>query len=71
MVCKRKNVGWAIKEMFKQMGIALCSGFVFLAPGIVLGLLFGDVAWHIYLVVALVALLCLVVYGLCDIKSRE
>ena len=71
MGCKRKNLKWAIKEMCKQMGIVLGGAFLVFVPSIVLGILFGDVVFHISLGITTMALLCLTVYTLCDQKSRE
>ena len=71
MGCKRKNLKWAIKEMCKQMGIVLGGAFLVFVPSIVLGILFGDVVFHISLGITTIALFYLGVYTLCDQKSRE
>ena len=71
MTCKRKNLKWAIKELCKQIVFAVSVSLLFFMPGVILGLLFGDVATWIYLGIVFVALLCLTVYTLCDQKSRE
>jgi hypothetical protein len=71
MGCKRKNLGWAVKEMGRQLLFSVVSASLFFLPAVVLYYLVSEIASWVYIGVAFMLMLCLALYALCDTKSRE